>query len=52
MADRSGTEKDKKLDPDYEPSTVQAPRFYRKINVVFGDQDMGGITSFTLSIPP
>lgn len=52
MADRSGAEKDHRLDPDYEPSSVEAPRFYRKINVIFGDQDMGGITSFTLSIPP
>ncbi len=52
MADRSGTEKDKKLDPDYEPSTVEAPRFARKVNIVFGDQAIGGITSFTLTIPP
>jgi len=52
MADSRGTKREKKLDPDYEPSTVEAPRFARKVNIDFVDPEMGGVTSFTLTIPP
>ena len=33
MADRSRSEKDRELDPDYEPATVDTPRLYRQVTV-------------------
>ena len=52
MTDGSNGEKDRGLDPGYERPSTDSPRFSRKVTVVFGDQGVGGITSFTLTIPP
>ena len=52
MTDGRGSEKDQELDPDYEPSKGGAPRFSRKVNIDFSNQDIGGVTSFSLLIPP
>jgi len=52
MDDGSHTEKDRELDPDYERSPEEAPRFSRKVEINFVNQAMGGINSFVLTVPP
>jgi len=52
MDDGSHTEKDRELDPDYERSPEEAPRFSRKVEINFVNQEMGGINSFVLTVPP
>ena len=51
MTEGRDSEKDQELDPDYEPSKGDAPRFFRKVTINLPQQE-GGVNSFTLSIPP
>jgi predicted nucleotidyltransferase len=51
MADRSRSEKDQDLDPNYEEANLDIPRLYRQLTVKLPDQ-AGGLTTLTLTIPP